>query len=74
MCDLLAFAQAIPSVPVQRHMRIADLAAVTIGATPYSIYVTYPAEEIEYLINDADTRVAIIEQAYAKNVLEEIYK
>jgi len=27
MCDLLAFARAIPSVPVQRHMNVAPLAA-----------------------------------------------
>jgi long-chain acyl-CoA synthetase len=46
------------------EFHIADLAAVTLGATPFSIYTTYPAEEIEYLINDADTRVAIIEQAF----------
>src|SRR5947209_16324060 len=46
------------------EFHIADLAAVTIGAAPYSIYTTYPAEEIEYVIKDADTRVAIIEQAF----------
>jgi long-subunit acyl-CoA synthetase (AMP-forming) len=46
------------------EFHIADLAAVTLGATPFSIYTTYPAEEIEYLITDADTRVAIIEQAF----------
>jgi long-subunit acyl-CoA synthetase (AMP-forming) len=52
------------------EFHIADLAAVTIGATPYSIYTTYPAEEIEYLINDADTRVAIIEQAFVEVFLK----
>jgi long-subunit acyl-CoA synthetase (AMP-forming) len=46
------------------EFHIADLAAVTLGATPFSIYTTYPAEEIEYLINDATTRVAIVEQAF----------
>ncbi len=46
------------------EFNIADLAAVTIGATPFSIYTTYPAEEIEYLLTDAGTRVAIIEQAF----------
>ena len=46
------------------EFHIADLAAVMLGATPFSIYTTYPAEEIEYLITDADTRVAIIEQAF----------
>jgi long-chain acyl-CoA synthetase len=46
------------------EFHIADLAAVTIGATPFSIYTTYPAEEIEYLINDANAKVAIVEQAF----------
>jgi long-chain acyl-CoA synthetase len=52
------------------EFHIADLAAVTIGATPFSIYNTYPAEEIQYLVNDADARVAIVEQAYLPVVLE----
>ena len=52
------------------EFHIADLAAVTIGATPFSIYTTYPAEEIEYLIDDADTRVAIIEQAFLEVFLK----
>src|SRR5581483_5812872 len=46
------------------EFHIADLAAVTIGATPFSIYTTYPAEEIEYLCSDAATKVAVIEQAF----------
>jgi long-subunit acyl-CoA synthetase (AMP-forming) len=46
------------------EFHVVDLAAVTIGATPFSIYNTYPAAEIVYLCTDAATRVAIIEQAY----------
>jgi long-chain acyl-CoA synthetase len=46
------------------EFHVVDLAAVTIGAIPFSIYVTYPAAEIEYLCTDADARVAIVEQAY----------
>ena len=46
------------------EFHIVDLAAATLGATPFSIYVTYPASEIRYLINDAASRVAIVEQAY----------
>jgi long-chain acyl-CoA synthetase len=52
------------------EFHIVDLAAAMLGATPFSIYVTYPAEEIRYLCTDADTRVAIIEQAYLPVVLE----
>ncbi|HWK18806.1 MAG TPA: long-chain fatty acid--CoA ligase [Solirubrobacteraceae bacterium] len=45
------------------EFHIVDLAAVTVGATPFSIYVTYPAEEIAYLLSDAQSRVVIVEQA-----------
>ena len=33
------------------EFHIADLAVAMLGATPFSIYVTYPAEEIEYLMH-----------------------
>jgi long-subunit acyl-CoA synthetase (AMP-forming) len=46
------------------EFHIADLAAVTLGATPFSIYQTYPAEEIAYLCRDAEAKVAIVEQAF----------
>jgi long-subunit acyl-CoA synthetase (AMP-forming) len=48
---------------------VADLAAVTVGATPFSIYVTYPPAEIEFLCRDAGARVAITEQAYLPAIL-----
>ena len=52
------------------EFHIVDLAAVTLGATPFSIYTTYPAEEIEYLITDSGCRVAIVEQAFLEVMLE----
>src|SRR6202050_647219 len=52
------------------EFHIVDLAAVTIGATPFSIYTTYPAEEIEYLVTDAAARVAIVEQAFLPVILK----
>jgi long-subunit acyl-CoA synthetase (AMP-forming) len=52
------------------EFHIVDLAAVTLGATPFSVYTTYPANEIEYLITDAATRVAIVEQALLPVLLE----
>jgi long-chain acyl-CoA synthetase len=52
------------------EFHIADLAAVTVGATPFSIYTTYPAEEIRYLITDSDARIAIVEQAFLGVMLE----
>src|ERR1700753_3969196 len=52
------------------EFHVADLAAVTLGATPFSIYVTYPANEIEFLITDSGARVAIVEQAFLPVMLE----
>jgi long-chain acyl-CoA synthetase len=51
------------------EFHIVDLAAATLGATPFSIYVTYPQAEIEYLCSDAQCKVAIIEQAFLPVVL-----
>jgi len=52
------------------EFHIVDLAAVTIGVTPFSIYLTYPAAEIEYLCSDAGCRVAVIESAFLPVMLE----
>ncbi len=51
------------------EFHIADLAAAMLGATPFSIYLTYPPEDIQYLIQDADAKVAIAEQAYLEPLL-----
>ena len=51
------------------EFHLADLAAATLGATPFSIYTTYPADEIEYLISDSGARVAIVEQAFLPAML-----
>jgi long-subunit acyl-CoA synthetase (AMP-forming) len=51
------------------EFHIVDLAAATLGATPFSIYLTYPAEDIRYLIEDAASTVAIVEQAYLEQLL-----
>ncbi|MFZ0044191.1 MAG: AMP-binding protein, partial [Solirubrobacteraceae bacterium] len=52
------------------EFHVADLAAVTLGAVPFSIYLTYPAEEIEFLVRDSGARVLIVEQAFLPVVLE----
>ncbi|MGN6871956.1 MAG: AMP-dependent synthetase/ligase [Solirubrobacteraceae bacterium] len=51
------------------EFHIIDLAAATLGATPFSIYLTYPAEDIKYLIEDAGSTVAVVEQAYVEPLL-----
>jgi hypothetical protein len=47
------------------EFQIADLAAMTLGATPFSIYATSSPEQIAYVVGDAEAKVAIIEQAFA---------
>ncbi len=52
------------------EFHIVDLAAAMLGATPFSIYVTYPPAEIQYLVHDSGSRVAIVEQAHLPAMLE----
>ena len=52
------------------EFHVVDLAAVLLGATPFSIYLTYPPAEIEYLVRDSECRLAIVEQAYMAALLE----
>jgi long-chain acyl-CoA synthetase len=46
------------------EFHVADLAAMTLGATPFSIYQTYAPEQIQYVVSDADARVAILDAQY----------
>jgi long-subunit acyl-CoA synthetase (AMP-forming) len=41
-----------------------DLAAVSLGAVPFSIYQTSSPEQIQYVCSDAGVKVAIIESAF----------
>src|SRR5215211_9279940 len=45
-----------------------DAAAMHLGATPYSVYNTYTAEQIEYLVSDADNAIVVTEQAFLDTV------
>jgi long-chain acyl-CoA synthetase len=51
------------------EFHICDLAAMMLGATPFSIYNTYTAEQIAYVVGDADARILICEQQYLPQVL-----
>ncbi|HET6550968.1 MAG TPA: AMP-dependent synthetase/ligase [Solirubrobacter sp.] len=44
---------------------IADLAAMTLGATPFSIYLTSSPDQVAYVIGDAGARVAVVEEPFA---------
>jgi long-chain acyl-CoA synthetase len=52
------------------EFHICDLAAVMLGATPFSIYNTYTAEQVQYLIEDADAEIVICERQFLDRVLE----
>ena len=41
-----------------------DSAALHLGATPFSIYNTYTAEQIEYLVGDAANKILVTENAF----------
>jgi long-chain acyl-CoA synthetase len=52
------------------EFHVADMAAVTLGATPFSIYQTYAANQIEFVVSDAAARIAIVERQYLDRLLE----
>jgi len=52
------------------EFNLADLAVVTLGATPFSIYQTFAVEQIAYVVGDAAARVALVEQAHLPALLE----
>jgi long-chain acyl-CoA synthetase len=52
------------------EFHLCDLAAMMVGAAPFSIYNTYTAEQIEYLVQDAGAKILICEQQYLERVLQ----
>ncbi len=51
------------------EFHVVDLAAAMLGATPFSIYETYPVEEVEYLLGDAVSKLAVVEQSHLELML-----
>jgi len=47
-----------------------DLAAVSLGAVPFSVYQTSAPEQIQYLLGDAESKIAITEQAFLDRISE----
>jgi long-chain acyl-CoA synthetase len=46
------------------EFHIADLAAMTLGAAPFSIYQTFTPDQIAFVVGDAGAKLAIVEEAY----------
>src|SRR4051794_12198263 len=52
------------------EFHLADLAVMMVGATPFSIYMTYAPNQIAYVVGDADARILITEQQFLDDVLK----
>jgi long-subunit acyl-CoA synthetase (AMP-forming) len=52
------------------EFHLCDLAGMMLGAAPFSIYNTYTAEQIEYLIRDAEAKIVICEEQFLPQIRE----
>ena len=52
------------------HFIPTDLAAVSLGAIPFSVYQTSSPEQIQYVLEDSEARVIIVDPAFLPNLLE----
>jgi long-subunit acyl-CoA synthetase (AMP-forming) len=52
------------------EFHIADLAVMTLGATPFSIYPTFTPQQIAFVAGDAGARVAIVEETYLQRLTD----
>src|SRR6266545_8421901 len=52
------------------EFHLCDLAVMTTGATPFSIYMQYTPEQIRFVVSDAGAGAIITEQAFLPGVLE----
>jgi len=46
------------------EFHIADLAAMTLGATPFSIFQTFTPDQVAFIVGDARAKVAIVEEQH----------
>src|SRR4051794_27245831 len=51
------------------EFHLCDLAAMTLRATPFSIYNTYAPEQIAYVVGDAEAKIAVTETALLPGLL-----
>jgi long-subunit acyl-CoA synthetase (AMP-forming) len=50
------------------EFHLVDLAAIHLGATPFSVYNTSSPEQIEYVFGDAGNKLAVVERAFAERI------
>src|SRR4051812_10246912 len=51
---------------------VADLAAMMLGATPFSIYLTSAPDQVAYVIKDAEAKVAVVDEPFAPLVKDHV--
>ncbi|HEY1972600.1 MAG TPA: AMP-dependent synthetase/ligase [Pseudonocardia sp.] len=51
------------------EFNLCDVAAMLLGATPFSVYTSYAPEQIDYVLSDSGARILITEQAFLGRVL-----
>jgi len=56
--------------PNQFEFHLADLAGMTVGATPFSLYVTASPEQIKYVVGDAAARIAVVDAQFAERFMK----
>ncbi len=52
------------------EFHVADAAAMSLGATPFSLYQTLTPDQIAYQLNDSGARIVVTEPAFIDRVLE----
>ncbi|MGP8241787.1 MAG: AMP-dependent synthetase/ligase [Solirubrobacteraceae bacterium] len=52
------------------EFHVVDLASVTLGATPFSIYQTFAPSHIEFVISDSGARIAVVQSEHLQSVLQ----
>ncbi len=51
---------------------VADVGVMLAGGTPFSVYNTFTAEQVQYIANDSSAKVAIVENAHYRDLWLEI--
>jgi long-subunit acyl-CoA synthetase (AMP-forming) len=56
--------------PNQFEFHLGDLAAMTVGATPFSLYVTASPDQIQYVVGDAGAKIALIDAQFVDRFMK----
>ena len=51
------------------ELHVVDLAVLTVGAVPFSVYATSSPDQIAYVVADSGARVAVVESAFVERFI-----